>query len=104
MFNVVDNEAQLAAVIGHEIAHATQEHTWRQMNYHKNALTALAVASAFAGAFSKTAALGDIGKLVEGAVRNGYSGHLRIRQIELALSTWCRLVMTPERHHNCGSR
>src|SRR5262249_44084594 len=51
MFDVVENEAQLAAVIGHEIAHATQEHQWRQMNYHKNALMALNIASAFAAAY-----------------------------------------------------
>src|SRR5262249_48287953 len=41
MFNVVENEAQLAAVIGHEIAHATQEHTWRKLNYQKNTRLAL---------------------------------------------------------------
>src|SRR5262249_818328 len=35
MLEVVENEAQLAAVIGHEIAHATQEHQWRELNYHK---------------------------------------------------------------------
>src|SRR5262249_13762445 len=43
MFDVVENEAQLAAVIGHEIAHATQEHTWRQMSYHKNIKMALGI-------------------------------------------------------------
>lgn len=32
MLEVVENEAQLAEVIGHEIAHATQEHQWREMN------------------------------------------------------------------------
>jgi predicted Zn-dependent protease len=27
---LLENEAQLAAVLGHEIAHATHDHTWRQ--------------------------------------------------------------------------
>ena len=67
MFDVVENEAQLAAVVGHEIAHATQEHQWRQMNYHKNALMALNIASAFAAAYGARD-LARIGNMVEGAV------------------------------------
>ena len=30
VFDIVENEAQLAAIVGHEMAHAVQEHTWRQ--------------------------------------------------------------------------
>jgi predicted Zn-dependent protease len=75
MFDVVENEAQLSAVIGHEIAHATQEHTWRQLNYHKNALLALSIASAFAAGYGANN-LAQLGQMIEGAVRNGYSRSL----------------------------
>ena len=33
LIEMLENEAQLAAVVGHEIAHATHEHTWRQQQY-----------------------------------------------------------------------
>jgi hypothetical protein len=35
VFRVLTSEAQLAAVLGHEIAHATQEHSLREMEYRK---------------------------------------------------------------------
>ena len=48
MIELLENEAQLAAVIGHEIAHATHEHTWRQQQYHKGKRLAIGLAGAFA--------------------------------------------------------
>ncbi|HEV2859931.1 MAG TPA: M48 family metalloprotease [Pyrinomonadaceae bacterium] len=45
LFDVLENEAQLAAVLSHEIAHSTQEHTWRQMNKDKKKKMALGMAS-----------------------------------------------------------
>jgi hypothetical protein len=45
LFEVLENEAQLAAVLSHEIAHSTQEHTWRQMNKDKKKKIALGMAS-----------------------------------------------------------
>jgi hypothetical protein len=35
VFDVLENEAQLAAVLAHEIAHATQEHTYRQLQRNR---------------------------------------------------------------------
>src|SRR4029078_1823632 len=35
LLELLENEAQLAAVLGHEIAHATHEHTWRSQQFHK---------------------------------------------------------------------
>src|ERR1044072_1974302 len=51
MITSLESEGQLAAVIAHEIAHATQEHTWRQMNKDKGKRTAIAIGGIAAAAF-----------------------------------------------------
>jgi predicted Zn-dependent protease len=45
VFDVLENEAQLAAVIGHEIAHATQEHSYRENQHNKKRNAALLIGS-----------------------------------------------------------
>jgi hypothetical protein len=75
MFNVLENEAQLAAVMGHEISHAVQEHTWRQQQYHAKKLKALKIGAAIGSMWGGSAVTG-IANMVEGAVRNGYSRSL----------------------------
>lgn len=70
MITLLENEAQLAAVLGHEIAHSVQEHTWRQMQYHKKKRTGLAIASAVASAYGAYG-VADLLNLVESAVRSG---------------------------------
>ena len=45
LFAILENEAQLASIVGHEIARATQEHTWRQMQYHKKKRIGLGIAA-----------------------------------------------------------
>jgi predicted Zn-dependent protease len=71
MFEILENEAQLAAVMSHEIAHATQEHTWRQMNKDKKKRTALAVGGMAAAAFG-FGGVQDLTSLVLAAMVNGY--------------------------------
>jgi predicted Zn-dependent protease len=51
MFSIVENEAQLAAVLGHEITHTIEKHTWRQMPYHKKERMALVMGGAVASGF-----------------------------------------------------
>jgi Zn-dependent protease with chaperone function len=75
LFDVLDNEAQLAAVLGHEMAHATQEHTWRQLQFHKNERMGLAIASAIASASGKYN-VSDALTLTQAAIQNGYSRNL----------------------------
>ena len=75
LLSTLENEAQLAAVIGHEIAHATQEHTYRQSQYHKKALMALRIGGAVGAAYGGRA-VADIANLTEAAIRNGYSRSL----------------------------
>jgi Peptidase family M48 len=72
---LLENEAQLAAVIGHEIAHSSEEHTLRQLQYHKKALTALRIGAAIGAAYGGRA-LTDLANLTEAAIRNGYNRSL----------------------------
>jgi len=75
MFDVCQNEAQLAAVLGHEITHTVEKHTWRQLQYHKKKLMALRIGGAVAAGMGAYG-IRDITMLVEGAVRNGYQRSL----------------------------
>ena len=71
LIELLENEAQLAAVIGHEIAHATHEHTWRQQNFHKKKRIAIGIAGIVAAAYGLDT-LSDIASLVNGAIVNGH--------------------------------
>jgi hypothetical protein len=76
LITALEDEAQLAFVLSHEIAHATQEHTYRQQQYHKKALIALRVGAIVAVAATGNRNIGDLAKLTEAAIRNGYSRSL----------------------------
>ncbi len=71
LIELLENEAQLAAVVGHEIAHATHEHTWRQQNFHKGERLAIGLAGAVAAAYGLRA-LSDVATLVNAAIVNGH--------------------------------
>jgi hypothetical protein len=75
LFGVLENEAQLAAVLGHEITHTVEKHVWRQLQYHKKKLMALRIGGAVAAGMGAYG-IRDVTNLVEGAVRNGYSRSL----------------------------
>jgi hypothetical protein len=75
VFTVAENEAQLAFVLGHEIAHATQEHTLRQMEFHKKKRMALAIGAAVAQAYGAYN-VRDLVQLTQAAVTNGYQRYL----------------------------
>jgi Zn-dependent protease with chaperone function len=94
LFDMVENEAQLAAVVAHEIAHATQEHTWRQMNYDKNALLVLRNAPAIAGAYGQKD-LQNLGNLIQGAARSGYSPALENQADRIGLEYMVRAGYDP---------
>ncbi len=46
VFDVLENEAQLAFVLSHEISHAVEKHAWQQYEYYKKELIALRVTGA----------------------------------------------------------
>jgi hypothetical protein len=72
VFKIVENEAQFAAILGHEIAHATQEHTYRQLQHNKKRRTALAIASLFAAGMGYYS-ISNVLDMVNAAMVNGYS-------------------------------
>ena len=84
LIEMLDNEAQLAAVVGHEIAHATHEHTWRQQNYQKKTRFGLALAGAIASAYG-LGSLADIANLVNGAIVSGHQRALENQSDRIGL-------------------
>jgi Zn-dependent protease with chaperone function len=75
LIEMLDNEAQLAAVVGHEIAHSTHEHTWRQQQFHKKKRFAIAMAGAVAAGYG-LGSLADLANLVNAAIASGHSRSL----------------------------
>lgn len=47
VFDVLQNEAQLAFVLSHEISHAVEKHAWEAYEYHRTELIALRAGGAF---------------------------------------------------------
>src|SRR5262249_47685787 len=75
LLGLFENEAQLALVLSHEVAHLTEDHAYRQTQYHKKKLMALEIGIEVAAAFGKYD-LARAGVMVERLVRNGYSRSL----------------------------
>jgi len=75
LFSVLENEAQLAFILSHEISHAVQEHSWRQSQHLKVRRSLLKVGAAFAAAYGQYD-LANLASMFEGALRNGYSRSL----------------------------
>jgi hypothetical protein len=75
MLDTVENEAQLAFILSHEIAHATQEHTLRQIEFHKKKRTMLAIGAAVASAYGAHN-VSDLLNLTSAAIANGYQRYL----------------------------
>ena len=72
LLELLENEAQLAAVLGHEIAHSTHEHSWRRQEFHKGKRLAIGLAGAVAAGYG-LGGLADVATLVNAAIVNGHS-------------------------------
>jgi hypothetical protein len=71
VFDVLENEAQLAFVLSHEISHAVEKHVWLQHQYHWNELSALRAGGDFipyGGSF--------VADLLASGIRSQYSRSL----------------------------
>ena len=94
LIELLDNEAQLAAVIGHEIAHSTHEHTWRQRQHHKKKRLAIGIAGAVAAAYGLDD-LADVATLVNAAVVNGHQRSLENQSDRVGLEYMVRAGYDP---------
>jgi len=84
MFDILENEAQFAAVVGHEIAHAVQEHSWRRQEHQKGKRTALAIGAVVAAAYGQPG-VEDVLTMTMGAMQNGYARSLENQSDRLGL-------------------
>jgi len=84
VFEILENEAQLAAVLAHEIAHATQEHQYRQMQHNKKRRTAMLLGSLAASAFGLYG-ISTILDIVNTAMVRGYARALENQSDRLCL-------------------
>ena len=75
LIEMLENEAQLAAIVGHEVAHSTHEHTWRGQQHKKKTRIGIALAGAVASAYG-LGSLADIANMVNGAIVNGHNRSL----------------------------
>ena len=75
MLLMLENEAQLAFVLGHEIAHVTNEHTHRQQMFHRKKRLVLGIAGIATRAFG-WGKVADILTLAQASITNGYSRFL----------------------------
>jgi peptidase M48-like protein len=84
LLEMLENEAQLAAILGHEIAHATHEHTWRGEQYHKKTRIGIALAGVVASAYGMRS-LADLATMVNGAIVNGHQRTLENQSDRIGL-------------------
>ena len=75
IFNALENEAQLAFVLSHEVTHSIEKHVWREHEYHKTALMALRIGGAIGAGFGGRG-VADLANMVEAGIRNGYARSL----------------------------
>lgn len=84
VFDILENEAQLSAVLAHEIAHATQEHTFRELQHNKKRRTALLIGSLVAKGMGYYS-IGNILQMVNTAMVRGYGRTLENQSDRFAL-------------------
>ena len=86
LLGAVDNEAELAFVLSHEIAHVLQAHSWREANETRGARVGLIIAGVASAPF-----IGDLGPFLSqlgmAAVVNGHQRSLENQADRLGMQT-----------------
>ncbi len=94
LMGAVQNEAQLAFVMSHEIAHVLQAHYWREVNETRSKRVLITIAAIAGSGF-----IGDVslflGQLGLAAVVNGYSRQIENQADRLALQNLISLGYDP---------
>ena len=84
LLGAIENEAQLAFVLSHEIAHTLQVHYWREVHETRGQRVGLTIAGVVAGAFVGNAGLFLAGMGIESVV-NGHQRELENQADRLGL-------------------
>jgi Zn-dependent protease with chaperone function len=89
VFETLENEAQLAFLLSHEIAHATQEHTLRKALKDRKTRTGLTIARIAAYSMGY-GLIGDVLTLTQAAMVSGYNRSLENQSDRIALDMMVR--------------
>jgi predicted Zn-dependent protease len=100
LFAVLENEAQLAFILSHEVSHAVQEHSWRQTQHLKVRRGLLKVGAVFAAAYGQYD-LANLASMFEGALRNGYSRSLENQADRMGLEGMVAAGYDPRQAPQC---
>jgi predicted Zn-dependent protease len=92
-----------AAIVGHEIAHAVQEHSWRAQQHQTGTRTALAIGAAIAAAYGQ-GAISDALTLTQAALQNGYQSGLENQSDRLGLEYMVNAGYDPREAPVSGKR
>ena len=88
----MNSESELAAVLGHEIAHITQKHAFKSQNRGK----AVQVISSVAAALTQNGAIAEIGNLFGGVLLRGYGRELELEADRIGAEYMAKAGYSPE--------
>ena len=91
----LNSEAELAAVLGHEIGHVTARHSVRQMSAEQGANIGLTIASIFVPGLRNQAA-GNLTNLAAGALLSGYGREHELEADRLGAEYLARSGYSPQ--------
>jgi hypothetical protein len=94
LLELLENEAQLAAVLAHEIAHATYEHTWREQKFHRGKRIAIGIAGIAAAAFGMQG-VADLALMINAGIISRHSRSLENQSDRVGLRYMSRAGYDP---------
>lgn len=88
----MNSESELAAVLGHEIAHVTEKHALRRENRNKG----ISILNTVVAAVSRQPALMELGNLFGGVLLSGYSREFELEADEVGARYMAMAGYSPE--------
>ena len=88
----MNSESELAAVLGHEIAHVTQKHAFKSQNRGK----AVQVASVVAAILTQNGAVAEVGDLFGGVLLRGYGRELELEADSVGAEYMAKAGYSPD--------
>lgn len=88
----MNSESELAAVLGHEIAHVTQKHAFKSQNRDK----AMQVMSTVAAVLTQNGAIAEIGDLFSGVLLKGYGREMELEADSVGAEYMAKAGYSPD--------